>query len=38
MFNLIELTLYGEVEGQIFTYHFVEGINYFKGKNDSGKT
>lgn len=26
------------MEGQIFTYHFVEGINYFKGKNDSGKT
>ncbi|MPM25206.1 hypothetical protein SDC9_71696 [bioreactor metagenome] len=38
MFKIIELTLYGEQEGQVFTYSFTDGINYFKGKNDSGKT
>lgn len=32
------MTLYGETEGQVFSYQFEEGINYFKGKNDSGKT
>ena len=38
LFKLIELTLFGEAEGQTFSYQFAEGINYFKGKNDSGKT
>ena len=38
MFNLIELSLYGKDENQVFSYHFVAGINYFKGKNDTGKT
>lgn len=38
MFKLIELSLYGKMEGQAFSYQFKEGINYFKGKNDSGKT
>ncbi len=38
MFNLIELSLYGKNEGQVFSYPFVAGINYFKGKNDTGKT
>ena len=38
MFKLIELSLYGENEGQLFSYPFAAGINYFKGKNDSGKT
>lgn len=38
LFKLIELTLFGAVQGQIFSYQFKEGINYFKGKNDSGKT
>lgn len=38
LFKLMELTLFGAVEGQVFSYQFTEGINYFKGKNDSGKT
>lgn len=38
MFKLIKLSLYGEQEGQAFSYSFTDGINYFKGKNDSGKT
>lgn len=38
MFNLIELSLYGKDENQVFSYPFVAGINYFKGKNDTGKT
>ena len=25
-------------EGQAFSYQFSDGINYFQGKNDSGKT
>lgn len=38
MFKLIRLSLYGEKENSPFSYDFVEGINYFQGKNDSGKT
>lgn len=38
MFKIIELSLYGELENQVFSYQFTDGINYFKGKNDSGKT
>lgn len=38
MFKLIRLSLNGKCEGQSFSYSFADGINYFKGKNDSGKT
>jgi hypothetical protein len=38
LFKLIELSLYGEQEGETSSYSFTDGINYFKGKNDSGKT
>lgn len=38
MFKLISLTLYGCHGEEPFVYTFSEGINYFKGKNDSGKT
>ncbi len=38
MFKLIKLSLFGKGEDQQFSYSFVDGINYFKGKNDSGKT
>lgn len=38
LFKLISLTLYGCNAEDPFTYTFSEGINYFKGKNDSGKT
>ena len=38
MFRIVSLTLYGSQESQEFTYTFSNGINYFKGKNDSGKT
>jgi len=38
LFKLISLTLYGCNNEEPYTYTFSEGINYFKGKNDSGKT
>jgi hypothetical protein len=38
LFKLISLTLYGCNAEDPFTYTFSEGINFFKGKNDSGKT
>ena len=38
MFKISSLTLYGTQESQVYTYEFDYGINYFKGKNDSGKT
>jgi hypothetical protein len=38
LFKLIELSLYGEKEGEIYSYPFTDGINYFKVKNESGKT
>lgn len=38
MFKLISLTLYGCQDEEPYTYTFSEGINFFKGKNDSGKT
>ena len=38
LFKLISLTLYGCNDEVPYTYTFSEGINYFKGKNDSGKT
>ncbi|CUX55539.1 hypothetical protein BN3590_02154 [Clostridium sp. C105KSO15] len=37
MFKIRQLTLFS-IQEQQFTYQFSEGINYFKGKNDSGKT
>lgn len=37
MFKINKLTLYS-VDEQEFTYGFKEGINYFRGKNSSGKT
>lgn len=37
MFKIDELKLYGNKE-QEYTYTFSEGINYFKGRNDTGKT
>lgn len=38
MFRLVELRLFGQTIDQVYSYYFEEGINYFKGKNDSGKT
>lgn len=38
MFKLIKLILHNTDDTQTFTYKFSEGINYFIGKNDSGKT
>lgn len=38
MFKIVRLSLYGMEEGQAFSYQFSDGINYFQGKNDSGKT
>ena len=38
MFKLISLTMNGCHNEDPFTYTFSEGINFFKGKNDSGKT
>lgn len=38
MFKIVSLTLYGMEEKQAFSYQFSDGINYFQGKNDSGKT
>lgn len=37
MFKIRELTMFN-MNGMEFTYKFNEGINYFKGKNSSGKT
>lgn len=38
MFKLVKLVLHNVDDTQTFTYDFSEGINYFIGKNDSGKT
>ena len=38
LFKLISLKLNGCHGEDPFVYTFTEGINYFKGKNDSGKT
>lgn len=38
MFKLVKLVLHNIDDTQTFTYEFSEGINYFIGKNDSGKT
>ena len=38
MFKLVKLVLHNVDDTQTFTYEFSEGINYFIGKNDSGKT
>ena len=37
MFKINKLIMYG-VDGGEFTYEFTSGVNYFKGKNSSGKT
>ncbi|WP_223264248.1 hypothetical protein [Paenibacillus sp. IHB B 3084] len=37
MFKITRLIMYG-TDGNEFTYKFKSGINYFKGKNSSGKT
>ncbi|WNQ12210.1 hypothetical protein MJA45_03930 [Paenibacillus aurantius] len=37
MFEISELMLFS-MDGEIYTYKFKSGINYFKGKNSSGKT
>lgn len=37
MFKIINLELYS-VDDSNFVYEFKPGINYFKGKNSSGKT
>lgn len=37
MFKIEKLVLFG-VNNKMFIYNFSEGINYFKGKNSSGKT
>lgn len=37
MFRIISLVLFN-YEGETYTYNFSAGINYFKGKNSSGKT
>ena len=38
MFKLSRLILHNMDDSQTFTYEFSEGINYYVGKNDSGKT
>ena len=38
MFKLVKMVLHNIDDTQTFTYDFSEGINYFIGKNDSGKT
>ena len=38
MFKIKSLSLFGVDTKEPFTYLFTEGINYFKGPNDSGKT
>lgn len=38
MFRLLKLVLHNIDDTQTFSYDFYEGINYFVGKNDSGKT
>lgn len=38
MFKIVSLTLYPVEDLPPYTYLFSEGINYFRGKNDSGKT
>lgn len=38
MFKIVSLTLYPEIDRVPYTYDFSEGINYFRGRNDSGKT
>ncbi len=37
MFKISELTMYG-MDNEVFTYKFDIGVNYFRGKNSSGKT
>lgn len=37
MFKINKLTMF-DIEGKDHTYQFSKGINYFKGKNSSGKT
>jgi len=37
MFKISELAMYG-VDNEVFTYKFDIGVNYFRGKNSSGKT
>lgn len=37
MFKINKLIMFG-TDGDKFTYEFKQGINYFKGKNSSGKT
>lgn len=37
MFKINKLIMYA-VDGEEFTYEFASGVNYFKGKNSSGKT
>lgn len=37
MFSVNSLIMYG-INGEEFTYEFTKGVNYFKGKNSSGKT
>lgn len=38
MFKLLKLRLHNIDDSETFDYDFTEGINYFIGKNDSGKT
>lgn len=37
MFNISKLIIY-DANDYAYTYNFAEGLNYFKGKNSSGKT
>lgn len=37
MFKITELIMF-DMDDKSYTYQFSEGINYFKGKNSSGKT
>ncbi len=37
MFKITELIMF-DMDAKSYTYQFSEGINYFKGKNSSGKT
>ncbi len=37
MFRIIRLTMYS-FDNKEYTYHFTAGLNYFRGRNSSGKT
>ncbi|SEO05655.1 hypothetical protein [Paenibacillus sp. OK076] len=38
MFKIKKMVMYGIDDEKVFNYKFKSGVNYFKGKNSSGKT